>query len=100
MKKHEWKERTEDGPRLFIASHHGAEWNLRSKLKSEEEWTYHDPIELEHWVALRDILWRKYQRKRLPFSQIEQIDKTIEKMREELPPPPPLETIEASDEEE
>lgn len=93
MKKHEWKERTEDGLRFFIASHHGAEWTLRSKLKSEEEWTYHDPIELDHWVELRDILWRKYQRKRLPFSQIEQIDKTIEKLKEELPAPPLVEEV-------
>ncbi|MEM1294249.1 MAG: hypothetical protein AAGH89_02720 [Verrucomicrobiota bacterium] len=85
MKKHEWRERTEEGPRLFIASHHGAEWTLRSKLKSDEDWNHHDPIELEHWVALRDILWRKYQRKRVPFSQIEQIDKTIDALREELP---------------
>ncbi len=82
MTKHEWKDRTEDeGVRTFVASHHGAKWTLRSKLKADEEWTYHDPIELEHWVALRDVLWRKYQRKRLPFGQIEKIDLIIEEMK-------------------
>ncbi len=85
MTKHEWKERTDDagGPRQFVATHHGGSWTLRSKLKGEEEWTRHDPIELEHWRALREVLWRKYQRKRLPFAQIERIDQTIEALEED-----------------
>ena len=43
------------------------------------------PIEkpnLENWEALRDVLWRKYQRKRLPFKHLESVDKMIAELRE------------------
>jgi len=79
MKKHEWKEKTADGVRIYAATMHGAVWKLRSRLRSEEEWTYHDPLELPELRLLREVLWRKYQRQRVPFKQVEQIDKMIEK---------------------
>jgi hypothetical protein len=31
----------------------------------------------ELWRELRDILWRKYQRKRCPWKYIEEIDKLL-----------------------
>ena len=34
-------------------------------------------------VTLRDVLWRKYQRKRCPWRFIETIDKLLEEMPEE-----------------
>lgn len=40
-------------------------------------------ITREHWVTLRDVLWRKYQRKRCPWRFIEAIDKLLEDMPEE-----------------
>lgn len=35
------------------------------------------------WITLRDLLWRKYQRKRCPWRLIEAIDKLLEDMPEE-----------------
>ena len=32
----------------------------------------------EMWETLRDVLWRKYQRKRCPWELIEAIDKLLE----------------------
>ena len=78
MTKHDWKERTEDGVRTWRATFHGGNWSMRSKLKSDEFWTIHDPMQRPELEALRDLLWRKYQRGRLPHKLVEQIDKMIE----------------------
>ncbi|MFV1994672.1 MAG: hypothetical protein ACC661_04485 [Verrucomicrobiales bacterium] len=75
---HAWRERTEEGELRFVrAQKHGGRWRLHSRLKSEEEWTRHDPMELHDLESLRDVLWRKYQRKRLPFGDVAQIDELI-----------------------
>lgn len=85
MKKHEWKETTEDGVRIYCATFHGGRWAMRSRLKKEEEWTYHNPMELPELRLLREVLFRKYQRQRIPFKQLEQIDGMIEEL-EKLEP--------------
>lgn len=79
MKKHEWRENTDDGEvRVVRASHHGGKWELMSRLKKEDEWTRHPVIALEDLESLREILWNKYQRKRLPHHHVLQVDALIE----------------------
>ena len=75
---HVWKTVTEDGEkREARAERFGGRWRFQSKLKSEASWTYFDSPSLEDLEALRDILWRKYQRKRLPWDDVATIDKLI-----------------------
>ncbi len=83
MKKHEWKETTEEGVRIYSATVHGGRWKLRSRLKTEEDWTYHDPPGLVELRLLREVLWRKYQRQRIPHKQVEQIDGMIADLEKE-----------------
>jgi len=64
--------------RFVRATKHGRVWTVQSRLKSEEHWTIHDPVDLSHLRQLRDLLWRKYQRKRVPFEDVQQIDELIE----------------------
>ena len=79
MKKHEWREKTEDGEtRLVTATRHAGKWQLRSKLKSETEWTKATEIDLEDLETLHDIISRKYQRNRVPHSQVHEIEALIE----------------------
>ena len=78
MAKHEWRERGDDGLRFYRAEHHSRHWKISSRLKDEEEWTDHEPINNELWRQLRDVLWRKYQRKRCPWEHVDQIDKILE----------------------
>ena len=66
--------------RFFRASHHSSTWQLHSQLKGDEEWQEHRPIGREEWEALRDVLWRKYQRGRCPWELINKIDKKLEDM--------------------
>lgn len=78
MKKHEWREKTEEGEtRLVTAMRHGGKWQLRSRLKTESEWTTFPVIELDDLETLHDIISKKYQRNRVPHSHILEIEALI-----------------------
>ena len=83
MKKHEWREKTEDGEvRLVTATRHAGKWEIRSRLKTEVEWTKFSKIELEDLETLYDIISRKYQRNRVPHSQVLEIEALIARARQ------------------
>jgi hypothetical protein len=76
---HEWRDRTEDGELRFLRAHkHGREWNFQARLKSEEEWTPLDPISRPDLEKLREIIFNKYQRRRVPYEDVEQIDTLLD----------------------
>ena len=76
--RHIWTERTEDGDKREVrAIKFGGVWRLQSKLKSSDAWIYHDPPLLEDLIQLRDILFRKYQRRRASYEDLVQIEKMI-----------------------
>ena len=81
---HVWKETTPEGEKREVrAERFGGEWRVQAKLKHEEQWTYYDTPLLEDLIELRDIVWRKYQRKRLRWDDVEQLDQMI---RDRTPP--------------
>lgn len=78
MKKHEWRETTEEGEvRLVSATRHAGKWQLRSRLKSEPEWTSFPAIELDDLQTLHEIISKKYQRNRVPHAHILEIEALI-----------------------
>jgi len=77
MARHEWHEGDGAERRFVRADYHGGGWTVSTRLRDEEEWTPYDPIDEEMWRKLRDVLWRKYQRKRCPWKLIEAIDKIL-----------------------
>lgn len=82
MKKHEWRERTEEGEvRLVTATRHAGKWQLQSRLKSEMYWTKFPIITLEDLESLREVISNKYQRNRVPHSHVLEIDKLIAKAK-------------------
>ena len=75
---HVWNMRTEEGDKREVrAERFAGQWRLQSKLRGEEQWTYHDVPLLEDLVELRDVLWRKYQRKRLPWDDVAAVERMI-----------------------
>ncbi len=75
---HVWKTTTEEGEKREVrAERFAGQWRFQSKLKSEDSWTYFDVPTLEDLAELRDVLWRKYQRKRLPWDDVASIDRMI-----------------------
>jgi|JI6StandDraft_1071083.scaffolds.fasta_scaffold02014_7 hypothetical protein len=75
---HEWHERIEDGRKQYIrARWNSREWVFHLAHPDGEAWSPMQPT-LETWLALRDVLFRKYQRKRLPIKHLQTVDTVLE----------------------
>ncbi len=75
---HVWKVTTAEGEKREVrAERFGGKWRVQSKLRDEGQWTYHEVPPLEDLVELRDVLWRKYQRKRLPWDDVAAVEGMI-----------------------
>ena len=75
---HIWKTTTEEGAKREVrAEKFGGKWRLQAKIKGEEDWTYYDAPLVEDLIELRDVLWRKYQRKHLAWEDVAAVEKLI-----------------------
>lgn len=75
---HDWKSTTAEGEKREVrAEKFGKKWRIQVKVKGEERWTYHDSPLLEDLVELREVLWRKYQRKRISHDDLVTIEQLI-----------------------
>lgn len=75
---HIWKTTTEDGEKREVrAEKFGGKWRVQAKVRGEEEWTYYDTPLVEDLIELRDVLWRKYQRKHLAWEDVAAVEKLI-----------------------
>ena len=76
---HIWKEKDEEGRKREVrVVKFGGNWKFQAKLKDDEQWTYYDVPLKEDLLTLRDIVFRKYQRRRASSEDVESIDKLIE----------------------
>jgi len=76
--KHVWTERTGEGEKREVrAIKFGGHWRIQSKLASAGDWTYHDPALMDDLIDLRDLLFRKYQRRRAAYEDVVLIEKMI-----------------------
>ena len=81
---HVWWERTPEGDKREVrASKFGGNWRLQSKVGRDGGWVYHDPfpemVDLRH---LRELIWRKYQRKRASHDDVVAVDAMIERRQQ------------------
>ena len=75
---HIWKERDAEGRKREVrVTKFGGEWKFQSKFTDEATWTYYHRPLLEDLVALRDIVFRKYQRRRAASEDVEAIDRLL-----------------------
>jgi hypothetical protein len=75
---HVWKSTTAEGEKREVrAEKFGGRWKLQAKIEGAEEWTYYPSPSLEDLAELRDVLWRKYQRKKLPYEDITTVERMI-----------------------
>lgn len=83
--KHVWTERTPEGEKREVrATKFGGGWTIQSKLKSDEQWTYHRPVLLDDLRSLHDLLFRKYQRRRAAHEDVMQIEEMIRERERKL----------------
>ena len=76
---HAWSTRTEEGLKREVrAQLRGSNWTFTSFCKGDEDWTLHESPSLEDLEALEEVLFNKYQRKRLAWSNVLGVRKLIE----------------------
>ncbi len=75
---HIWTEKDEDGRKREVrATKFEGAWRLQAKSTGDAGWTYYDVPLLEDLLALKDIVFRKYQRRRASAEDVASIEKLI-----------------------
>ena len=75
---HIWTEKDQDGRKREVrATKFGGVWRLQAKSTDDIGWTYYDVPLLEDLLALKDIVFRKYQRRRASAEDVASIDRLI-----------------------
>ena len=79
---HIWTDRNQDGKKREVrATKFGGAWRLQAKIAGDLDWTYYDRPLLEDLLALKEILVRKYQRRRASVEEVASIEKLIQEQR-------------------
>jgi hypothetical protein len=60
------------------ATKFGGVWRLQAKSTDDIGWIYYDVPLLEDLLALKDIVFRKYQRRRASAEDVASIEKLIQ----------------------
>ena len=75
---HIWTEKDEEGRKREVrVTKFGGNWKFQAKLKDDEQWTYYDVPLTEDLLELRDIVFRKYQRRRASAEDVASLDELI-----------------------
>ncbi|HEY6155180.1 MAG TPA: hypothetical protein VIW07_15675 [Candidatus Udaeobacter sp.] len=75
---HIWTERDGQGTKREVrATRFGGRWRLQAKTAGDLDWTYYERPLLEDLLALKDILVRKYQRRRASNEDVTSVEKLI-----------------------
>ena len=75
---HIWTEKDEEGRKREVrATKFGGKWRLQSKVEGDVDWTYYDQPLMEDLLKLKEIIGRKYQRRRASAEDVASVDKLI-----------------------
>ena len=79
---HIWTDRNEDGRKREVrVTKFGGAWRFQAKAGGDLDWTYYERPLLEDLLALKEILVRKYQRRRASAEDVASIEKLIQEQR-------------------
>ena len=71
-------DRTQNGEKREVrATKFGGVWRFQSKTAGELHWTYYERPLREDLLALKEILIRKYQRRRASSEDVVSVEKLI-----------------------
>ena len=75
---HIWTEKDAEGRKREVrVTKFGGVWRFQSKLADEPAWTYYERPLLEDLLALKDIIFRKYQRRRASAEDLQSVEKLL-----------------------
>lgn len=75
---HVWKEKDADGRKREVrVTKFGGQWKFQAKYLDEENWTYYERPLPEDLANARDVVFRKYQRRRASAEDVAALDKML-----------------------
>jgi hypothetical protein len=75
---HIWTERDAEGRKREVrVTKFGGVWRFQAKYADESEWTYYERPLLDDLQALKDVVFRKYQRRRASAEDVDSIEKLL-----------------------
>ncbi|HEV2096244.1 MAG TPA: hypothetical protein VGQ82_07045 [Chthoniobacterales bacterium] len=75
---HIWKEKDADGHKREVrVTKFGGAWKFQAKTDRGDEWTYYGRPLLSDLLALKDVVFRKYQRRRASAEDVASIEKLL-----------------------
>jgi len=75
---HIWTEKDRDGMKREVrATKFGGRWRFQTKTAGDVDWTYYNHPLLEDLLRLKEILVRKYQRRRASAEDVASIEKLM-----------------------
>ena len=75
---HIWKEKDAEGRKREVrVTKFGGIWRFQAKYADESEWTYYERPLLDDLQTLRDVVFRKYQRRRASAEDVDSIEKLL-----------------------
>ena len=81
---HIWKERDAEGRKREVrVTKFGGVWRFQAKYADESEWTYYERPLLDDLRALKDVVFRKYQRRRASAEDVDSIEKLLHQYGDE-----------------
>jgi hypothetical protein len=87
VESHEWFENGAEGKIYFRANFMSGRWTVMTATrKRDPEWTDLVPVPAIVWRELREIVWRKYQRKRCPWERVAELDRILAETPDEGQP--------------
>ena len=80
---HIWARRDEQGSKREVrATRFGGIWQLQAKTSGDPDWIYYERPLLEDLLVLKEILLRKYQRRRASIEDVASVEKLIAEQTE------------------
>jgi hypothetical protein len=75
---HIWTEKDAEGRKREVrVTKFGGVWRFQAKQAGELEWTYYERPLMEDLLQLKDIIFRKYQRRRASAEDLQSVENLI-----------------------
>ena len=81
---HAWTDRTAEGIKREVrVIKRGGLWRFQSKCEYQDGWKYYDEPMLEDLKSFKEILFRKYQRRRASFEDVQWAERELARWRQQ-----------------
>jgi hypothetical protein len=75
---HIWTEKDAEGRKREVrVTKFGGVWRFQAKQAGELEWTYYERPLMEDLLQLKDVIFRKYQRRRASAGDLQSVENLI-----------------------